>query len=87
MSETIPTITSIYVACYLHTFIDWDIDHDRYISASNKLNRNQKLYEVELMVMDANMTKEEYEFLLSAEMDQVVSKAIKKGRAMIKQKS
>lgn len=83
MSENIPTITSIYVSSYLR-FVEWDMDKEAYISVSDKSNRKEKLQEIEWMVMDADMTKDEYEFLLSVEMDKEVSKAIKKGRAMIK---
>ena len=84
MSKDIPTITSIFVSSYLQTYVDWDMDKEAYVSVSDKSKRKEKLQEIEWMVMDADMTKEEYEFLLSTEKDTEVSKAIKKGRTMIK---
>lgn len=84
MSKDIPTITSIFVSSYLQTYVDWDIDHEAYISPLDKSRRKEKLQEIEWMVMDADMTKAEYDFLLSAEKDIEVSKAIKKGRTMIR---
>jgi hypothetical protein len=68
----IPTIVSLGAAWYLHCFIEWDEEKERYISAYDKSKRYLKDIEVDLLIMPGGVfdpSIEELEFLYNVEQD------------------
>jgi hypothetical protein len=75
VSQNIPDINSIDVAWYIHKFVDWDLELERYVSKSIKGHRQEKEKAiVDMFSIDSlfNPSVEELEFLYKVEDDQVI---------------
>jgi hypothetical protein len=75
----IPTINSIHVAWYLHKYIDWDLELERYVSKSIKEHRQEKEEAIADMywtdsIFDPSIL--ELEFLYHVEDDQVIKRKL-----------
>lgn len=72
----------INMALYLHKYVEWDIDVERYISSINKTERTNKIELINEMSMFEDKyfmgCLEEFQWLYNVEQDIIVKKVIKK---------
>lgn len=73
----IPDIVSAVVGVYLHKFVNWDIDEERYVSAFDKERTKDKVREIEDIIL-LGATSAELDFLCSIEKDTSAKKLLKK---------
>lgn len=73
----IPYITSPSVGLYLHLFVEWDIDKERYVSSFRMEVRKSKEDEInDIILLGASV--EELDFLHCIEEDPRAKKLLKK---------
>jgi NADH:ubiquinone oxidoreductase subunit D len=72
----------INMALYLHKCVEWNNEHDMYISSINKTERTNKIELINEMSMFGDKyfmgCLEEFQWLYNVEQDIIVKKAIKK---------
>jgi hypothetical protein len=79
--QNIPDINSVFVAWYIYSFVDWDIDLECYVSKSIKSHRAKKEEEISIMFNEnatTTPTMKELEFLFIIEQDQIIQPKIYK---------